>query len=425
MAAAITLWAVRVSGRPADREHPYGHGKIENLSALVETFLLLVTCVWIIGEASHRLFFAAEIHVDPNAWAFAVVLLSMIVDYSRSRALKQAADKYSSQALEADALHFSTDIWSSAVVLLGLCGVLASKLLAVPWLVQADAVAALGVAMIVIAVSLKLGKKSVDDLLDSVPGTLRDQVAAAVKQVPGVEEVTRLRLRRSGAAVFADVTLTVGHTVAFERAHDISEAVENALHAMLPNADVVVHVEPIAPPAEDVTTVVRLLAARHGLGAHGIRIYEENRQRWLELHLEVSDTLLLDEAHRQATALERALRESLPGVTRIVTHIEPTGDAAATIRGQPTREVQVQQAIGEFLHDYPLRVKPHDVRVQLVGGELAVSFHCALDPATAITEAHSLTVRLEEHLRRRVPRLGRVVIHVEPGDVTGGDAGRR
>ena len=424
VAAAITLWAVQAASRPADQEHPYGHGKIENLSALLETFLLLVTCLWIIGEAAHRLFFAAKVHVDPNLWAFLVVLLSMGVDYSRSRALKRAADKYASQALEADALHFSTDIWSSAVVLLGLCGVVASEQLAVPWLIQADAVAALGVAMIVIAVSVRLGKKSVNDLLDSVPGTLRDEVAAAAKQVPGVEEVTRLRLRRSGATVFADVTLTVGHTAAFERAHDIANEVENVLHTVLPNVDVVVHVEPIAPAAEDITTIVRLLAARHGLGAHGIRIYEENRQRWLELHLEVSDSLLLDEAHRQATAFEQALRQSLPGVTRIVTHIEPIGDAAATIRGQPAGQLQVQQAIGEFLHDYPLRVKPHDVRVQLAGGELAVSFHCTLDAATAITEAHNLTVRLEEYIRSRVPRVGRVVIHVEPGDVAGDDSSR-
>ena len=413
-AAAITLWAVRVSGRPADREHPYGHGKIENLSALAETLLLLVTCVWIVSEAVHRLFFTANIHVDPNAWAFLVVILSMIVDYSRSHALSRAADKYASQALEADALHFSTDIWSSAVVLLGLCGVVASEQLAMPWLIQADAVAALGVAVIVIGVSLKLGKKSVDDLLDSVPGSLRDEVAAAAKRVPGVEAVTRLRLRRSGPETFADVTLAVGRTAAFERAHDIASEVETALHALLPNADVVVHVEPIAPGEEDVTTIVRLLAARHGLGAHGIRIYEEDRQRWLELHLEVSDSLLLDEAHRQATDFERALRQSLPGVTRIVTHIEPTGDAAATIRGQPTGQLQVQKAISDFLHDYPLRVKAHDVRVQLAGGELAVSFHCTLDPATAITEAHNLTVRLEEHLRSHVPGLGRVVIHVEP-----------
>ena len=414
VAAAVTLWAVRVSSRPADREHTYGHGKIENLSALFETLLLLVTCVWIIHEAAQRLFFDEKFALTINAWAFVVVILSIVVDFSRSRALKKAADKYSSQALEADALHFSTDIWSSTVVLLGLCGVRAGEFFQIGWLKQADAVAALGVAVIVVWVSMKLGKKSVDDLLDTVPAELQERVFAVARQVPGVEDVTRLRMRRSGPEIFADVTLAVGHGAAFERAHDIAHQVEAAVAVVLPNADVVVHVEPVAPGAEDVTTVVRLLAARHGLGAHGIRIYEENRQRWLELHLEVNESLLLDEAHRQATDFERALRQSLPGVTRIITHIEPTGDAVATIRGEPAGQSEVQKAIGDFLQDYPLAVKPHDVRVQQAGGELAVTIHCTLAASTAITEAHDLTVRLEEYLRAHVSGLGRVAIHVEP-----------
>ena len=162
------------------------------------------------------------------------------------------------------------------------------------------------------------------------------------------------------------------------------------------------------------TTTVRLLAARHGLGAHGIRIYQEDRQRWLELHLEVADSLTLDEAHRQATEFERALRQSVPSLKRIVTHIEPAGDTAATVRAQRASQLQVQKAIAEFLATCPQQVQPHDVRVQQAGGELAVSLHCTLDAATAITEAHDFTVRLEEHLRTTVPNLGRVVIHVEP-----------
>ena len=155
-AALVTLWAVRVSGRPADAEHAYGHGKIENLSALFETVLLLGTCVWIIWEAVARLFFHAPVHVDANLWAFLVVILSIIVDYSRSRALMRVAKKYESQALEADALHFSTDIWSSLVVLVGLLGVLAAHELDIAWLAKADAVAALGVAAVVAWISLQL-----------------------------------------------------------------------------------------------------------------------------------------------------------------------------------------------------------------------------------------------------------------------------
>ena len=421
VAAAVTLWAVRISSRPADNEHTYGHGKFENLSALFETLLLFGTCIWIVQEAVSRLFYGKESHInisDGNQafWAFVVVILSMAVDFSRSRALKKAADKYSSQALEADALHFSTDIWSSAVVLLGLCGVVAGTHWKINWLIQADAVAALGVAAIVVWISLKLGKKSIDDLLDSVPKGLHDQTLAAVRKVAGVVEITRFRLRRSGPEIFADVTLTVSRDAAFERAHDIAQDVENAVHVVLPNADVVVHVEPVVPGEEDVTTTVRLLAARHGLGAHGVRIYDENRQRWLELHLEVSDSLMLDEAHAQATEFEKALRQSLPGVTRIITHIEPVGDAAATIRGEPAKPTEVKQAIADFVQDYPLIFKPHDMQSQLVDGELAVSFHCALDAMTSITQAHELTVRLEEYLRLHVPGIGRVVIHVEPDE---------
>ncbi len=414
VATAVTLWAVRASGRPADREHTYGHGKFENLSALFETFLLLVTCVWIVYEAVARLFFRGELHVEANIWAFLVIILSIVVDVSRSRALKKAAIKHSSQALEADALHFSTDIWSSSVVLLGLCGVLISQRLDMPWMVHADAVAALGVAAIVVWVSLKLGKKSIDDLLDGVPQGLHDRVAAAARAVPGVENIVRLRLRRSGPEYFADVTLTVGRGSAFEQAHDVANEVEAALHAVLPNADVVVHVEPTVADDEDVTTKIRVLAARHGLGAHGIRIYEQDRQQRLELHLEVNDSLTLDEAHAQASAFERELRKDLPGITRIVTHIEPTGDAAATVQGQSVGRKRVRKAIDDFLAEHPLPLEPHNIQVQLVEEELAVSFHCTLEPATAITEAHDITVRLEKYLRAHVPGLGRVVIHVEP-----------
>ena len=414
VAAGVTLWAVRISGRPADREHTYGHGKFENLSALFETLLLLATCVWIIHEAVSRLFFREEVVVDASVWAFLVLIVSIVVDFSRARALNKVARKYESQALEADALHFSTDIWSSSVVLVGLLGVLMAGRLDWPWLAKADTVAALGVAAIVVWVSLKLGKKSLDDLLDKIPTELREKVTSIAAGVAGVEEVKQVRLRRSGPEVFADVTLAVGHAAAFERAHDVADLAEAAIRSLLPKADVVVHVEPVASSEENVITTVRLLAARLGLGAHGIRIYEDGQQRWLELHLEVDESLSLEEAHQQATAFELALREAIEGLSRIVTHIEPAGDAAATRQTRPAAEEQVHEALHEFLQTNRLSVNPHAVKVQLAGGELAVSFHCVLDADTAITDAHGFTERLEKHLRARVPNLGRVVIHVEP-----------
>lgn len=414
VAAAITFWAVRISGLPADQRHTYGHGKFENLSALLETLLLLVTCIGIVYESLRRLIFLDRVEVTANVWAFLVVLVSIAVDFSRSRALKKAADKHHSQALEADALHFSTDIWSSLVVLLGLFGVKASEYFGAVWLEQADTIAALGVAVIVVGVSIKLGKKSLEDLLDAIPDDLQKQVIAAIGQVPGVQEVKLVRLRRSGPEVFADVTLAADRSVAFERTHAIADDAEAAVRRILPRADVVVHIEPTAAHDEHLLTTIRVLAARHGLGAHGIRVYEDAGRSSLELHLEVKDSLSLEEAHRQATGFERALHEAIPGLTRIVTHLEPTGRDSAMFPAEPASQEQVRRLIEDFVNASHLATRPHDIEVQRTGQELAVSFHCALDPSTVITDAHKLTEQLEQHLRARMPNLGRVVIHVEP-----------
>ena len=419
LAAGMTLWAIRIASRPADRQFTYGHGKFETLSALFETMLLLVTCIWIAYEAIQRLFFPHPTHaVNANLWAFLVVLLSMVVDFSRSRALYKCSRKFNSPALEADALNFSTDIWSSAVVLLGLVGVLLAGKLQLPWLTRTDPVAALGVAVIVVWVSLRLGKKSVDDLLDRIPVDLQEKVTRAAAGVTGVQQVTKVRMRRSGAEVFADVTLSVGHSTTFEKSHQIADEAAAAVRCILPGADVVVHAEPVSPPGEELTTKVRVLAARHGLGAHGIRIYDEAGQCWLELHLEVNGLLSLEEAHHQATQFEQELRATVPGLTRIVSHLEPVGDAIATVRAEPAGQAQVRKALADFLRTYRLAINPHDVIVQSVGGELQVSFHCRLNAATALTDAHELTVKLEEFLRAKIANLGRVVIHVEPDTTT-------
>ncbi len=416
LAAVVTWIAVSVSGRPADREHTYGHGKVENLSALAETLLLLATCVWIIFEAIRRLFFK-EVHVEATAWAFAVMAISIVVDLSRSRALARAARKYDSQALEADALHFSTDIWSSAVVLLGLFGVLLSRWPGLAWLVKADAIAALGVAAIVVQVSIQLTRKAVGQLLDAVPSELRDDIAEALR-LPGVVEVVLVRVRRSGAASFADVTLRVAYDTGLERAHAIATSAEVAVRRLLPAADVVVHVEPAEAPVEaevdDVPAGVRALAQRMGLAAHDINVENVLGRRSLELHLEVPDSLNVAAAHERATAFERTLRESMRSLESIVTHIEPTGPAVATRRAEPQEEALVIEVLRELARDESLHCDPHEITVRRSGDELGVSFHCALDPDTAITTAHALTQRVERSLRARLPGLGRVVIHVEP-----------
>jgi cation diffusion facilitator family transporter len=246
MAAMVTLFAVRLSGKPADQEHHYGHGKIENLSALFETLLLLLTCAWIIYESVQRLFFR-EAQVIPSLWGFLVMATSIVIDYSRSRLLYRTARKYNSQALEADALHFSTDIWSSSVVILGLVGVkLSDAFPGLRFLNKADAVAALIVALLVIYVSLELGLRTVHGLLDQAPRGLSDQIKRAVESVPGIDDCHNIRVRTSGPNIFVDVHILVDAHQSLKDAHDLTEKAERAIRQVAPNADVTIHAEPVS-----------------------------------------------------------------------------------------------------------------------------------------------------------------------------------
>jgi cation diffusion facilitator family transporter len=236
VAAFMTFLAVRISGRPPDRTHLYGHGKVENLSALFETVLLLATCVWIVREAVHRLASHTGA-VEVTTWSFAVMIVSIVVDASRSRVLARTAKKYHSQALEADALHFQTDIWSSAVVIAGL---IAAKL----GFAAGDAVAALGVSVVVVWVSIQLGRRTIDALLDTAPAGMEQQIATVVEAVPGVRNCHNIRIRESGPLLFIDLHVLVDGGQTLAQAHDLTETIEAAIQKLCPRADVTVHPEP-------------------------------------------------------------------------------------------------------------------------------------------------------------------------------------
>ena len=244
VAALMTWFAVRISGKPPDRDHPYGHGKVENLSALLETLLLLTTCVWVVYSALTRLIHGRT-EIEVNVWSFAVMALSMVVDYSRARMLSATAKKHNSQALEANALHFSTDIWSSAVVIVGLACVKLSGLYpSFAILRSADAFAALIVAGIVFFISGELGLRTVQSLLDAAPRGLEQRIKATAETVPGILDCHQVRARYSGAQLFADVHVIVDGSQTLVRAHALTDEVEAAIQRILPGADVTVHAEP-------------------------------------------------------------------------------------------------------------------------------------------------------------------------------------
>jgi cation diffusion facilitator family transporter len=236
IAAAITWFAVRLADKPADYDHQYGHGKIENLSAFLETILLFITCGWIIYEAINRII-TKNFAIEVTVWSYIVVITSIIIDISRSRALMRVAKKHNSQALEADALHFSTDIWSSGVVLLGLiCAQLGFHM--------ADSIAALGVALIVIYIAWKLGKRSVNVLLDRVPFDTYQKMVAILDNVPEIKCYHDLKVRASGAEVFANVNIHVKSNLNTKHAHDISTKIETIMMAQIPRCYFHVHIEP-------------------------------------------------------------------------------------------------------------------------------------------------------------------------------------
>lgn len=422
VAALITFFAVRVSDRPADESHMYGHGKVENLSALAETFLLLLTCAWIIYEAINRLFFEFK-EVDPSIWAFLTMGTSIVVDFSRSRMLARAAKKYNSQALEADALHFSTDIWSSSVVIIGLALVWYGEATGQKSIfVRADALSAFFVAIIVIFVSFQLGKRTIDGLLDRAPHGVAERITAAVAGVAGVRRVSRVRVRGVGSQTFVDLRVAVPRHLSFEESHAVSRQAQEAVHSISPNADVVVHTFPVAE-SEGVLERVQAIAAQGHFAIHNVTTHWTAKGMWIDLDMEVDPNITLVRAHALATDLESRLHaefgtnnSGVSGkVADINVHIEPRAEelvkASEMTPKQAARYIDQIEAIRRDLaHAHSVQ----DVQLQQLEGKVYVSFHILLDADCPIAEVHSISEEMENRLRREFPQLGRVVIHAEP-----------
>jgi cation diffusion facilitator family transporter len=416
VAAIITFVAVSVSDRPADEAHPYGHGKVENFSALIETLLLFITCAWIIYEAVHRIFFRS-VDVNPSLWAFLVVIISIAVDINRSRMLSRAAIKHQSQALEADALHFSTDVWSSAVVLGGLALVWLGKKIFpghAGVLNRADAVAALGVAFIVLFVSYRLGKRTIDVLLDRAPEGLKEKIAVAADEVEGVISTGKVRLRRSGAFVFVDMTIEVDRTLSFERTHGIAEDVEARIQAIIPGSDVVIHTDPRESERETMARRIRTIAERNQVPVHNISVHEDRGEIHVDLHLEVDDHLLLHQAHDLASHIEQDLRGAIPAIKRVNTHIESRGTGIGSGLDVTAAEGPLVERVRKIADAVVGRACCHNILIRRQGDWLAVSLHCGFDPNLPVIEAHRLSSRIEEILKKEIPAIEQVLIHTEP-----------
>ncbi len=421
MAAGITLLAVRASDRPADAEHNYGHGKLESLSAAFEIVLMVGSCVWIGREAVLRILHHEHLDLRWSVWPFAVLALSIGVDYTRSRNLHRVAQQYNSDALEADAVHFGTDIWSSAAVFVGLLAAFAGKQLGIPALEYADPVAALVVAVIILSVTWRLAQQVLDSLLDATPPELRAQIQADLLRdlasTGGVLGVRRMRVRRSGPDYFVDLTLSLPRNLTFQRAEQITFAATEAVQRRLPGADVVIHTVPTAALGESVFDRIRAVAARMNLAIHDVTVQQFDGALHVEQHLEVPEDMPLQQAHDIATLLETEMRKEIPGIASLLTHIEsePTTIAdAAQMEASHNLENQLRATASHF----PEILDVHEISVTRGHGGAAnsvqVNCHCTLPDGLPMSAVHEIITNFESEFRLDHPQVSRVLIHPEP-----------
>jgi len=418
IAAIITFLSVRVADEPADERHPYGHGKFENFSAFVETGLLALTACYIVYEAFVRLFFRA-VHIQPSLTAILVLFVALSIDLTRARALTRVARKYSSEALEADALHFSTDVWSTIVVVAGIGLAWAGQAWNLPELSYADALAGLAVASVILWVGAQLGRRTLDALLDAAPQGLQQEIARAVARIDGVLDVDRVRVRRAGNRHFVDATVSVARTASLEQVHALSDAIEKRIGEIVPS-DVMVHAEPRAPRGEHLFEAIRAQAQALGLAIHDLTAVQQSGKLFVELHLEVDENLSLREAHRQATELEDRIRDLRDGEMEINIHIEPLGRHIATPDAGAGEMKQLSRNIEQFLNsltaEYDELINCHDVRVRQVEHHTLASCHCTMKSSLPITRIHDVTAALEDRVKETFPQVSRVTIHPEPAD---------
>ncbi len=407
-ATVLTYVAVRVSGKPADAEHQYGHGKVESVAALAETALLFLLAAGVAFESVQRLLGQQRYAVEATLAAFAVIAISVVVDFFRARTLERVAEKTSSQALEADALHFSSDMWSSIAVLIGLGGVA----LGYAW---ADAAAALIVAVFICIAGWRLGRRTIDTLTDTAPAGVSERVAAIARRVPGIVGVERVRARPGGSVLFVDLAVGVSRTLPFDRVAAIKDRLTRAIRDELPQAEVTITTEPRALDDETIRERVMLIARNSGLAVHHVAVQALADRLSVSADLEVEGTLPLATAHETASRLEEAIREELGPDVEVETHIEPL--PAAVLAGRDAAAPRVAE-IGEALAALAAGIAGlgdvHDVRVrETVDGEI-VNFHCGADPALSVSAVHDLVDGIERGLRRRFPTITRVIGHAEP-----------
>jgi cation diffusion facilitator family transporter len=407
VAALLTFFAVGVSGRPADAQHQYGHGKAEHLAALFEAGLLALVSVGVAALAVARLAGWVEITVDARWYAFVVIVVVLAIDVTRAVVSFRTARRFQSAALLSNALHFSSDFAGSLAVLAGLVAARAG------W-AAGDSVAALFVAALVLSASLRLMRRNIDVLMDRAPAGAEEAARAAIAGIEPAVTLRRLRMRSAAGRHFADVVIAVSPGAAVGQGHAAADKVEEAIQRALPETDVVVHVEP-----EEGDAITRELAQAAALRVpqvreiHNVNVLHVDGRTEVSLHLKLPGDLSLDEAHGVANEVEQAIEEALPGVDVVQTHLEPLAEEAEGTRAGGAQVARDAEAIGRIVREQTGGA-PRELRFLQTDEGLVLFLTLGLEPAAPLAEAHARASEVEERIRDELPSVSEIIVHTEP-----------
>jgi len=408
VAALLTFFAVGYAGRPADRSHPYGHGKAEHLAALAEAAALVLVSIGVSVFAVLRLTGVIGTEVNPVWWAFVVVVAVMAIDVTRTFVSLRSARRYASAALLSNALHFWSDLVGTGAVLLGLVAA------ALGW-PQGDSIAALFVAVLVVTAAFRLIRRNVDVLMDRAPADATAAARQAIReQVPGVS-LRRLRLRQAAGRHFVDVVIGVSPGAAVAQGHAAADAVEDAVRRALPEADVVVHVEPRSTGETEIRERAQdaALHVPNVREIHNVNVLTVDGRTEISLHLKLPGTLTLDSAHAVAEQVERTILDAVPEATEVLTHLEPLAEASEGWRPSSEEMERDAESVLRIVRE-ETGASPRRLRVLETGDGLVVFLTLGLDPHTELAEAHRVASAVEERIHRERPEIADVHVHTEP-----------
>lgn len=410
----VTIISIKYSSRPPDEDHNYGHEKVENFSALFQVFILFITSAYIIYEAVNRLFLGKDHEVKVTIWIFAALAFSMVIDLYRARALRKIASETKSNALEADALHFSSDILSSSVVIIGLLftyfGI--SK--------NADTISALIVTGVIIYLGYRLSKKSIDALMDRVPAGLYEKVRYETLLIPGVEGIKNCRIRGAGSRIFVDMTIQISRLVPFSKAHDIMDIVEKKIYTIIPEADIVIHSEPVETKNETINDKIRMIVNEFGLKCHDIFSHRINNEIYSELHVEIESTNDLIKAHDIVTEIEEKIKKEIEVITHLKIHIDEPSEILFDTKDITGDSEEIIRNVYRILSSSPNVVSGSDIQIVSTNGKLRLSLICKFNHIYSLEEVHDMVTVLESKiyldLKQMYPKLANVIIHAEPSN---------